>query len=147
MNYNIHRFGEINPELYKKLKLYCYDINGCCQIVHNELGPFLNEYMYQDALAIMFKEKDIQYEKEYFFAIEFHGHPIKHKHYVDFFVRGKVFVECKAIERLGAEQRQQLWNYMRLTKTRIGILWNFAPIRDQNEHYYLDTETDTMYMF
>ena len=56
-------------------------------------------------------------------------------------------MECKAIERLGAEQRQQLWNYMRLTKTRIGILWNFAPIRDQNEHYYLDTETDTMYMF
>ena len=147
MNYNIQRLGEINTELYKKLKLYCYDINGCCQIVHNELGPFLNEYMYQDALAIMFKEKAIQYEKEYFFAIEFHGHPIKHKHYVDFFVRGKVFVECKAIERLGAEQRQQLWNYMRLTKTRIGILWNFAPIRDQNEHYYLDTETDTMYMF
>ena len=53
MNYNIQRLGEINPELYKKLKLYCYDINGCCQIVHNELGPFLNEYMYQDALAIL----------------------------------------------------------------------------------------------
>ena len=31
MNYNIQRLGEINPELYKKLKLYCYDINGCCK--------------------------------------------------------------------------------------------------------------------
>ncbi len=45
MNYNIQRLGEINPELYKKLKLYCYDINGCCPIVHNELGAFLNKCM------------------------------------------------------------------------------------------------------
>ena len=45
MNYNIQRLGEINTELYKKLKLYCYDINGCCQIVHNELGPLLNKCM------------------------------------------------------------------------------------------------------
>ena len=36
---------------------------------------------------------------------------------------------------------------MRLTNVRIGILYNFAPIRDQSEHYYLDTETNVMYFF
>ena len=45
------------------------------------------------------------------------------------------------------DHRQQLWNYMRLTKTRIGVLWNFAPTHDQSEHYYLDVESDTMYLF
>ncbi|MBQ4292426.1 MAG: hypothetical protein II752_06810 [Muribaculaceae bacterium] len=29
-------------------------------------------------------------------------------------------MECKAVERLGSEQRLRLWNYMRLTKICIG---------------------------
>ena len=33
-----------------KLKRYVYPILGCCQEVHREMGPWLNEYMYQDAL-------------------------------------------------------------------------------------------------
>lgn len=147
MNYHIKQLNEVDPILCQKLKQYCYDLNGCCQTVHKEMGPFLNEYMYQDALEILFKERNIQYIREYYFSVEFHGLKILHKHYVDFFVNDKVFIECKAIERLGPEQRQQLWNYMRLTKTRIGIIYNFAPMRDQCEHYYLDTDSNIMYLF
>ena len=147
MNYNVKKINDVNPQLCQQLKRYCFDLNGCCQMVHRELGPYLNEYMYQDALEIVFKEHNITYEREYYFSVDFHGQTIKHKHYVDFFTKGKAFMECKAIECLGSEQRQQLWNYMRLAKVRIGILYNFAPTRDQCEHYYLDTETDTMYCF
>ena len=148
MNYKIKRLVETNPILANKLKQYCYDLNGYCQQVHREMGPFLNEYMYQEALEILFDENNvIPRTKEYYFSVDFHGKRISHKHYVDFFVREKVFIECKAIDCLGPEQRQQLWNYMRLTKVRIGILYNFAPIQDQCEHYYLDTESDTMYVF
>ena len=111
------------------------------------MGPCLNEYIYQDALEIIFKERNIQYLREYYFSVEFHGVKIRHKHFVDFFVKDKVLIECKAIERLGLEQRQQLWNYMRLTKVRIGILYNFAPSHDQSEHYYLDTDSNTMFFF
>ena len=147
MNYRIKRLTDFNPELCNKLKKYCYDLNGHCQTVRNEMGPFLNEYMYQDALEIVLNENSVPHQREYYFSIDFHGKRINHKHYVDFFVRNKVLIECKAVVSLGAEQRQQLWNYMRLTKVRIGILYNFAPITDQCEHYYLDTETDTMYTF
>ena len=44
-------------------------------------------------------------------------------------------------------KRQQLWNYMRLTKISIGILYNFAPVHDQCERYYLDNKTGNMYAF
>ena len=147
MSYQIKNLQTENPELCTKLKRYCYDLNGCCQTVHSELGPYLNEYMYQEALEIMLNEKNIPYQREYYFSVEFHGHIIKHRHYVDFFVKDKVYIECKAVESLGSEQRQQLWNYMRLSKVRVGILYNFAPTRDQCEHYYLDTDTDVMYCF
>ena len=111
------------------------------------MGPFLNEYMYQDALEILLKEQNVSHTREYYFSVDFHGQRIQHKHYADFLVKDKVLVECKAIEALGPEQRQQLWNYMRLTKLRVGILYNFAPIKDQCERYYLDVDTDSMFMF
>lgn len=147
MNYHIKKLQDVNPQLCQKLKQFCYDLNGCCQTVHRDLGPYLNEYMYQDAREIMLQERNIQYRREFYFSVDFHGQSIKHRHFVDFFVKGKAYIECKAIERLGSEQRQQLWNYMRLSKMRIGILCNFAPVHDQCEHYYLDVDTDEMYCF
>lgn len=42
---------------------------------------------------------------------------------------------------------QQLWNYMRLSGIRIGILYNFAPIKDQCERYYFDTDKQVIYAF
>ena len=105
------------------------------------LGPFLNEYMYQEALDISLEESGIDRVKEYYFSVTFHGRQIKHKHYVDFLVNNDVFIECKAVESLGTEHRQQLWNYMRLTNVCIGILYNFAPVHDQCERYYLGSST------
>ena len=147
MNYHVKNLNKVNPLLCQQLRQYCYELNGCCQTVHHELGPYLNEYMYQDALEIVFKERMVTYKREFYFSVEFHGQKIQHKHYVDFLVYDRVYIECKAIDCIGSEQRQQLWNYMRLTNVRIGILYNFAPIRDQSEHYYLDTETNDMYFF
>lgn len=148
MNYHLTKLSDVNPDLAEQLKSYCYDLNGLCQTVHQEMGPFLNEYIYQEALAILLEEKNITPRiKEYYFSVEFHGRRIQHKHFVDFFVKNSVFIECKAVEKLCPEHRQQLWNYMRLAKVRIGILWNFAPIKDQSEHYYLDTETNSIFLF
>ncbi len=114
--------------------------------IHKDLGPFLNEYMYQDGLKILFNEQEIPYQKEYYFSINYHGQRIEHKHFVDFLINDEIILECKAVEQLTAEHRQQLWNYMRLSGKPVGILYNFGPVNAQSEHYYLDKE-GTMYMF
>ncbi len=147
MQYSLKRLADVKPDLCTDFKRRCYDVNGCCALVHRELGPFLNEYMYQEALQILFEEKKIPYQRECYFSISFHGKPIQHKHFVDFIVGDEIIIECKAVEKLVQEHRQQLWNYMRLTGKPIGILYNFAPPRDQAEHYYLDASTGVMYMF
>lgn len=139
-----------DPELCMKLRKYVYDMVGCCHEVHQDMGPFVNEYMYQDALEITllehgFKKEDIH--REYYFSTEYHGQKISHPHKVDFFLKNKVYIECKAVETLVSEHRQQLWNYMRLSGIRIGILYNFAPIKDQCEKYYLDIDKQVMYTF
>lgn len=147
MSYNISKLADINPELVTKLRNKCYRVVGLCQQVHKEMGPFLNEYMYQDALDILFEENGMTRVKEYYFSVIFHGKQIRHKHYVDFLVGNDILIECKAIEQIGPEQRQQLWNYMRLSGICIGVLYNFAPIHDQCERYYLDKRTGQMYAF
>ncbi len=146
MQYSLKRIVDEQPKLLTELKQKCYAVNGCCAMVHRDLGPFLNEYVYQDALQILLDEQQIPNVREYYFSIEYHGKQIAHKHYLDFLVDESIIVECKAVEKLCIEHRQQLWNYMRLTKKQIGILYNFAPVKDQSEHYYLDSE-GTMYMF
>ena len=67
-NYRIRRLADKDPVLCQKLRQWCYDLNGCCQEVHKSLGPFLNEYMYQDALEIMLEERQVvPFTREYHF--------------------------------------------------------------------------------
>ena len=147
MTLNIRKLKDTDPELAVNLRKYVYNVQGACQDVHSELGPYLNEYMYQDALAILLQKRGIEFKKEYYFSVTFHNQTIQHKHYVDFLCKDNIFVECKAVEKLIAEHRQQLWNYMRLTKNRVGLLYNFAPMRDECERYYYNSESGQMYMF
>lgn len=137
----------LDKDLQDKLKRFVYDVLGCCQLVHQQMGPALNEYMYQDALVIAFNKQNIPFEKEKHFKVTFLGEEILHEHKMDFFVKDKICLECKAVASLTDDHRQQLWNYMRLTKTRIGILYNFAPFMDQCEKYYFDPDRQIMYVF
>ena len=138
---------ELDGELKGKLKRFVFDVIGCCQAVHQEQGPELTEYLYQDSLKIAFDQAEIKYVKEYYFAPYFRGIKLKHRLFVDFLCKDKIFLECKAIDKIGIHERLQLWNYMRTAGIRIGILYNFAPIMDECEKYYYDPETRTISYF
>lgn len=147
---HIGKLAETDSLLCNQLRKYTYSMIGCCQEVHREMGPFLNEYMYQDALMMALDDAGFKGDnlvKEYYFKASYKGREIKHKHFVDFLINQKVFIECKAVECLNSEHRQQLWNYMRLSSIRIGILYNFAPIMDQCERYYYDPDKQVIFAF
>ena len=144
---NLFARKQIDPVLANKLKKYVYEIVGCCQEVHNEQGPELTEYVYQESLAIAFRQAGIPYLKEYWFHPKFRGEELNTKMRVDFFVKDKVFVECKAIENIGIHERLQLWAYMRAANIRIGILYNFLPVMDECEKYYFDPSDNSIGVF
>lgn len=134
-------------DLRDKLRKFVYDIIGCCQDVHREKGPELTEYVYQDCLAIAMEQAGVPFKREYFFTPSFRGIKLDSSLRVDFFCKDKVFVECKAIEKIGFHERTQLTNYMRNAGVRIGILYNFAPVYAECEKFYLDTETNELFYF
>ena len=106
MTYNIAKLADYNPALATELKNHCYTIVGLCQQVHREMGPFLNEYMYQEALDISLEENGIEKVKEYYFSVTYHGRQIRHKHYADFLINNDILIECKAIEHDSGTQRR-----------------------------------------
>ena len=106
--------------------------------------------MYQDALAIELGLRGLPYEKEFQFPADYKGYAITHKHYADFKVTNdtaEVLVECKAVDRLVDAHRQQLWNYMRLSKVHVGVVYNFGPVYAQCERYYYDAGQGKMVAF
>jgi hypothetical protein len=61
---------------------------------------------------------------------------------LDFTCIDNIIIECKAVSKLNNEHRSQLFNYMDLTKYRMGILVNFAPAYMEVERYFYDPDKD-----
>lgn len=126
------------------LKDYLYDVVGAIYETHHELGPGLNEYVYQEGLEMEFKARDIFYEREKEFHPTYHGEVMEATYRLDFLCCCTVIVECKAVKKLTSEHRAQLFNYLRLTRSRVGVLVNFAKRYVEIERYFYDPSTSEL---
>nr|WP_294936792.1 GxxExxY protein [uncultured Flavobacterium sp.] len=112
-----------------------YQIIGICMEVHRNLGPGLLEIVYKDALEIEFKEKNIPFEREKEFAIEYKGKILPHKFYADFIVNEDIILEVKAIKEFSGEHFAQILNYIKLADSEIGLLVNFQTKSLQHKRF------------
>lgn len=124
------------------IKEVCFDIVGAIYNVKNELGPGLNEKIYQEGLAIELALQKIDYEREKVVHPIYRGQAMNSTFVLDFYCKNSVIVELKSVSELNKEHRAQLFNYIHLVKPKAGILVNFAPLYAEIERYYYDHETD-----
>ena len=103
-----------------------YLIVGASFQVHNELRSGLLEPIYQEALKIEFDHWKIPNEREVNLPIFYKGIELSKSYRVDFLCFNDVIVELKSTETLLPEHRFQLFNYMRITHIKQGILLNFG---------------------
>ena len=66
--------------------------------VHRILGPGLLEIVYKDDLEIEFKLKNISYEWEKEFSINYKGEILRSKFSAAFIVREDIILEIKAVK-------------------------------------------------
>lgn len=124
------------------LKSKMYPVIGALYEVHKELGPGLNEYVYQEGLEIQLEEEGISFEREKEFTPIYHNRTMNAKYRLDFVCMSEIIVECKSVEKLTQNHRAQLFNYMRLTKLPIGILVNFSHKSAEIERYLYNHQTN-----
>lgn len=102
-----------------------YEIIGICMEVHRNLGSGLLEIIYKDAIEIELKAKNIPFEREKEFPIEYKGQILPHRFYADFVVNGNIILEIKAVKEFSKEHLAQLLNYMKISGSELGLLFNF----------------------
>ena len=122
------------------LKSAMYPVIWAIYEVHKELGPGLNEYVYQEGLGMQLEEENIAFEREKEYTPIYHDRSMNAKYRLDFVCMDQIIVECKAVEQLTINHRAQLFNYMRLTKLPMGILVNFSQKSAVIERYFFDTQ-------
>ena len=103
-----------------------YEIIGICMEVHRILGKGFLEIVYKDALEYEFKKKDIPYEREKKYEIEYKDIILPHHFYADFVVHDKIILELKAQKGIVENHYKWVINYLAVSKCKLGLLVNFG---------------------
>lgn len=122
VNEDIGLYG-VNNLIYKE---EVYSFISCCFEVHRHLGSGFLEAVYKDALSHELKLRNIPFEKEKKFGIEYKGIVLPHYYFCDLIVFDKIIVEIKAQENIADSHYKQLINYLAASNTKLGLLVNFG---------------------
>jgi len=106
-----------------------YALIGACMAVHSELGCGFLEPVYQDALEIELRIRQIPYQREERLPIVYKGETLKTYYVADFVCFGSILIECKAIAQIGGPQDAQVLNYLKATGLGRALLVNFGLSR------------------
>lgn len=112
------------------LKDEAYEIVGICMDIHNLLGHGFLEVVYKDAIEHELISRQIAFERERPYAIEFKGVLLPHKFYADFVILDNIILEVKATEGgLAHAHFAQTLNYLKVSGCKLGLLVNFGRRR------------------
>ena len=93
--------------------------------VYNELGYGFLEKVYENALFLELRGKDLFCEKQKPVNVFYNGN-IVGEYFADMIVNGCVIIELKAAETLSGAHELQLVNYLKATEIEVGLLLNFG---------------------
>jgi GxxExxY protein len=100
-------------------------ILGAAMEVHSVLGTGFGESVYEEALAIEFKIREIPFDRQKTFKISYKG--ILAKQFIcDFVADNLVLVELKAVKKITEIEQAQLLNYLKASGLEVGLLLNFG---------------------
>jgi GxxExxY protein len=101
------------------------DVIAAAIEVHRELGPGLLESVYQKCLNWELRSQGMECSSQHRLPLAYKGATIDEEFVLDFYFPGRLIVELKAVEKLLPIHEAQLMTYLRLSRTRVGLLINF----------------------
>lgn len=95
--------------------------------VHKSLGPGFLESIYQHAMEIALRHRQIAFERQKEIIIVFEDEPVG-LHRLDLIVASEIVVELKAVRAFEDIHYAQLKSYLKATGLRVGLLLNFNAV-------------------
>ena len=108
------------------LKQEGYDLMGAAFEVYNILGYGMAEEIYQQSLEIELSLRAISFQTKAELKVTYKDLLLETVYRPDLLVFGGIVVELKAVTALASEHEAQLFNYMRISKKKVGYLINFG---------------------
>lgn len=106
------------------------EIIGAAMAVHNELGPGLDEKLYERALVIELRKCDHAIEQQKSFPVWYSGESIGNL-VPDLIVDGLVIADPKVVEAFNETHVRQMIGYLAITKLQLALLLNFKHAKLQ----------------
>jgi len=103
-----------------------YAIMGACFEVYKQKGCGFLESVYQECLEMELDHRKIPFQVHPTLWVSYRGHPLKSTFVPDLVCFNKIIVELKAVSDLCEQHRAQLYNYLKATGFKLGILVNFG---------------------
>ena len=104
----------------------CYRIMGACFEVYKEKGCGFAEAVYQECLDIELDFQSIPYIAQSPIELSYRGKKLSQSYIPDFYCYDSIIVEIKAVSAISDEYRAQVLNYLKATKSKLGLLINFG---------------------
>jgi GxxExxY protein len=94
--------------------------------VHTTLGPGLLESVYESALCLELKARNMKFSRQHQIQVVYKNVTLMDAFRADILVEDKVIIELKSIENLVPVHKKQLITYLKLADCRLGLLINFG---------------------
>ncbi|ODS33937.1 MAG: hypothetical protein SCARUB_00910 [Candidatus Scalindua rubra] len=94
--------------------------------VYNKLGYGFLEKVYENAMMIEFKKKNISAVSQFAIKVLYEDE-IVGEYFADILISNKIIVEIKAAKNIAEEHEAQLLNYLKATDIEVGLLLNYGP--------------------
>ena len=117
------------------------EVIGACFEVANELGSGFLESVYEKALLIALRKKNINVVTQAPVTVTFRGQQVG-SFFADLLVEDEVIVELKAVKALVPEHLAQVINYLKATGLGTALLVNFGSRKV--EYRRLHNKTDKL---
>ena len=103
-----------------------FKIIGAAMEVHNTIGCGFTEPLYQEAFEEELRLRGIPYQREKTFHVVYKGKKLNKEFRPDFVCYDEIIIELKAVQELVDEHYSQVYNYLKATGLRLGMLINFG---------------------
>ncbi|KAA0221549.1 GxxExxY protein [candidate division KSB1 bacterium] len=103
-----------------------YAIQGAIFEVYREMGCGFLEAVYQECLAKEFSRRNVPFASQVDLTIFYKGEKLQQAYKPDFICYDKIIVELKAVKAIDDVHRAQVFNYLKATGLRLGLLVNFG---------------------
>jgi GxxExxY protein len=121
MNHEIHEIHE--KILYRE---ECYAVQGAVFDVYREMGSGFLEAVYHECLEKELMKRNIPFASQKEVRLFYKGEALEQTYKPDFICYGKIIVEIKAVKETAPEHRAQVFNYLKATGMKLGLLVNFG---------------------